>query len=276
MELRLNKLISDSGLCSRREADTFIEQGRVTVNGKLPEVGQKVTEQDVVMVDGFQLNMNDHTGGGKTRAISGKAKNLMFGDTPLKRESLTANRENAAKEAAERKLSDRKPTDRKPADRKPAERKSASQKPSDQKPFARKAEERQSEDRKPTDRKPFDKKPALNKPVVRKSADWEEEDAVKFEKRPGKFVKYNKYAAARHAARDGGSPKPASASKENPDEARLLKEARNPKFKKSLGRSAVAQRMGAAPKSASLRKSSKNNPVNKAKRVDRRTKSKDE
>lgn len=271
MELRLNKLISDSGLCSRREADTFIEQGRVTVNGKLPEIGQKVTEQDVVMVDGFQLDMNSHAGEGKKRAISGKAKNLMFGDTPLKRESLTANRENAAKEAAERKLSDRKPTDRKPADRKPAERKSASQKSSDQKPFARKAEER-----KPTDRKPFDKKPALNKPVVRKSADWEEEDAVKFEKRPGKFVKYNKYAAARHAARDGGSPKPASASKENPDETRLLKEARNPKFKKSLGRSAVAQRMGAAPKSASLRKSSKNNPVNKAKRVDRRTKSKDE
>ena len=34
MEVRLNKLISDSGLCSRREADKFIEEGRVTVNGK--------------------------------------------------------------------------------------------------------------------------------------------------------------------------------------------------------------------------------------------------
>ena len=33
MEVRLNKLISDSGLCSRREADKFIEEGRVTVNG---------------------------------------------------------------------------------------------------------------------------------------------------------------------------------------------------------------------------------------------------
>ena len=36
MEVRLNKLISDSGLCSRREADKFIEEGRVTVNGPDP------------------------------------------------------------------------------------------------------------------------------------------------------------------------------------------------------------------------------------------------
>ena len=43
-EIRLNKLMSDSGLCSRREADKFIEMGRVTVNGKQPQVGQKVTE----------------------------------------------------------------------------------------------------------------------------------------------------------------------------------------------------------------------------------------
>ena len=51
MEVRLNKLISDSGLCSRREADKFIEEGRVTVNGSLPQVGQKVTEADIVMLD---------------------------------------------------------------------------------------------------------------------------------------------------------------------------------------------------------------------------------
>lgn len=47
-EIRLNKLMSDSGLCSRREADKFIEMGRVTVNGKQPQVGQKVTENDEV------------------------------------------------------------------------------------------------------------------------------------------------------------------------------------------------------------------------------------
>lgn len=261
MELRLNKIISDSGLCSRREADKFIEMGRVTVNGKRPEVGQKISEQDVVMVDGFQIDVNDHSKEGMTR-ISGKTKNLMFGDKPLKRDDLIANRENAEREKAEWKPSDRKPIDRKPADKKPTDHK-----PTDRKPT----------DRKPTDGKPFDKKSTLHKPVVRKSAGWEEgEDEVKFEKRPGKFVKYNKYAAARHAARDGEKPKSYSASKVKAEEDRLLKEAQSPKFGKSLSRSAVAQRMGAAPKSASLRKTSKNNPVNKAKYSAGRNKPKEE
>ena len=52
MEIRLNKLISEAGVCSRREADNFIEMERVTVNGKQPHVGQKVTAEDVVLVDG--------------------------------------------------------------------------------------------------------------------------------------------------------------------------------------------------------------------------------
>lgn len=62
MEVRLNKLISDSGLCSRREADKFIEEGRVTVNGRLPQVGQKVTEGDIVMLDDIQVKIGKHTG----------------------------------------------------------------------------------------------------------------------------------------------------------------------------------------------------------------------
>lgn len=48
---RLNKLISDSGFCSRREADKLIEQGRVTVNGKIPEAGIKVKATDKVRID---------------------------------------------------------------------------------------------------------------------------------------------------------------------------------------------------------------------------------
>ena len=63
MEVRLNKLISDSGLCSRREADKFIEEGRVTVNGSLPHVGQKVTEADIVMLDDIQIKIGKHTHG---------------------------------------------------------------------------------------------------------------------------------------------------------------------------------------------------------------------
>lgn len=49
---RINKFLSESGFCSRREADKLIEQGRVTINGKVPEMGTKIIEGDVVKVDG--------------------------------------------------------------------------------------------------------------------------------------------------------------------------------------------------------------------------------
>jgi len=48
---RLNKFISESGVCSRREADKFIEENRVKVNGQLPELGTRVISQDVVTLD---------------------------------------------------------------------------------------------------------------------------------------------------------------------------------------------------------------------------------
>lgn len=48
---RLNKFISETGFCSRREADRLIEQGRVTINGKVPEMGTKVQLGDDVRVD---------------------------------------------------------------------------------------------------------------------------------------------------------------------------------------------------------------------------------
>jgi len=49
---RLNKYISETGYCSRREADKLIEEGRVTINGIVPEMGTKVTPDDEVRVDG--------------------------------------------------------------------------------------------------------------------------------------------------------------------------------------------------------------------------------
>ena len=49
---RLNKYISETGYCSRREADKLIEEGRVTINGTVPEMGTKVTLEDEVRVDG--------------------------------------------------------------------------------------------------------------------------------------------------------------------------------------------------------------------------------
>ncbi len=48
---RLNKYISDTGYCSRREADALIEQGKVQVNGKLPELGTKIGPNDKVTVN---------------------------------------------------------------------------------------------------------------------------------------------------------------------------------------------------------------------------------
>ncbi|NNK82227.1 MAG: 23S rRNA pseudouridine(2604) synthase RluF [Flavobacteriaceae bacterium] len=49
---RLNKFLSEAGYCSRRAADKLIEEGRVTLNGDIPELGQKVKPGDVVAVDG--------------------------------------------------------------------------------------------------------------------------------------------------------------------------------------------------------------------------------
>lgn len=50
--ISLNKFISDSGLCSRREADRLIEQNRVTINGVLARKGNRVTMDDIVLLDG--------------------------------------------------------------------------------------------------------------------------------------------------------------------------------------------------------------------------------
>jgi 23S rRNA pseudouridine2604 synthase len=49
---RLNKYLSEVGYCSRRKADTLIEQGRVTINGEVPEMGTKVSPDDEVRVNG--------------------------------------------------------------------------------------------------------------------------------------------------------------------------------------------------------------------------------
>jgi len=52
---RLNKYLSEAGYCSRRVADKLIEEGRVTLNGIVPEMGTKVAPNDVVEVDGEQI-----------------------------------------------------------------------------------------------------------------------------------------------------------------------------------------------------------------------------
>ncbi len=58
-DIRLNKFISSTGICSRREADKFIEEGKVTVNGVKAEMGTKVTLKDKVVVNGRPLKSKE-------------------------------------------------------------------------------------------------------------------------------------------------------------------------------------------------------------------------
>ncbi|MFV8224903.1 23S rRNA pseudouridine(2604) synthase RluF [Christiangramia aquimixticola] len=51
-EVRINKYLSQLGYCSRREADKLIDQGRITINDEVPEMGTKVKPGDVVKVNG--------------------------------------------------------------------------------------------------------------------------------------------------------------------------------------------------------------------------------
>ncbi len=59
MQKRINKFISETGFCSRREADKLIEAGRVTINGQKPEMGTKVSPEDKVEIDGRPLKSKE-------------------------------------------------------------------------------------------------------------------------------------------------------------------------------------------------------------------------
>jgi len=55
MSIRINKYLSEAGYCSRRVADKLIKEGKVTINGKVPEMGTKVAEGDQVEVKGQRI-----------------------------------------------------------------------------------------------------------------------------------------------------------------------------------------------------------------------------
>lgn len=57
--MRINKFISEKGICSRREADKLIEKKRVTINGIVAETGSKVIPTDEVKLDGKILSVRD-------------------------------------------------------------------------------------------------------------------------------------------------------------------------------------------------------------------------
>lgn len=53
--MRINKYISETGICSRREADGLIKSNRVTINGAVAQLGSIVNPKDIVRVDGKQI-----------------------------------------------------------------------------------------------------------------------------------------------------------------------------------------------------------------------------
>ena len=55
MVTRINKYLSEVGFCSRRVADRLIQEGKVTINGLIPEMGAKVEEGDQVEVEGQRI-----------------------------------------------------------------------------------------------------------------------------------------------------------------------------------------------------------------------------
>jgi len=55
MATRINKYLSEVGFCSRRAADRLIEEGKVTINGEMTEIGSKVEEGDEVEVEGQKI-----------------------------------------------------------------------------------------------------------------------------------------------------------------------------------------------------------------------------
>ena len=59
MTIRINKYLSEVGYCSRREADRLILEGKVTINGKIPEIGAKVDETDQVKVKGQRIEKSE-------------------------------------------------------------------------------------------------------------------------------------------------------------------------------------------------------------------------
>jgi 23S rRNA pseudouridine2605 synthase len=93
--IRLNKFLANSGVCSRREADEFIQAGVVTVNGvPVTELGTKITRQDKVMFHDRQVQIES-----KVYIVLNKPKNCVTtSDDPQERRTVMDLVKNACKE----------------------------------------------------------------------------------------------------------------------------------------------------------------------------------
>ena len=55
---RLNKYLSDAGVCSRRQADRYVEEGRILVDGEKAQLGQKVMPGQEILLDGKSITIS--------------------------------------------------------------------------------------------------------------------------------------------------------------------------------------------------------------------------
>lgn len=57
--MRIQKYIAETGLCSRRKAEEYVRDGKITVNGKIAIIGQNVEENDVIKYNGKVLKKEE-------------------------------------------------------------------------------------------------------------------------------------------------------------------------------------------------------------------------
>ena len=57
--MRIQKYIAETGLCSRRKAEEYIRDGKITVNGKVAVIGQNVEENDIIKYNGKVLKKEE-------------------------------------------------------------------------------------------------------------------------------------------------------------------------------------------------------------------------
>jgi pseudouridylate synthase len=57
--MRIQKYIAETGLCSRRKAEEYISEGKITVNGKKAVIGQNIEENDIIKYNGKLLKKEE-------------------------------------------------------------------------------------------------------------------------------------------------------------------------------------------------------------------------
>lgn len=57
--MRIQKYIAETGLCSRRKAEEYIKDGKITVNGEVAVIGQNVEENDIIKYNGKLLKKEE-------------------------------------------------------------------------------------------------------------------------------------------------------------------------------------------------------------------------